>query len=173
MCPTKEFALHLEIAMLKGIELNGSHIPEFVCLLRQLNSEWHKKAGGLFRFPTEPEDDNSPHFFCPHGPASVKFDVHVEQKKIFSDLNFSEALRAFFAITHIGNIHYPEAGEAVAILLQRKLAGINAEGNFRLVPISDPHGSAIRWPPLIRIPFTDADSGSRSSSNKITKKCEI
>jgi hypothetical protein len=39
-------------------------IPQFVCLLRQLNVEWHKNAGGLLRFPAEPED-NSPHIFCP------------------------------------------------------------------------------------------------------------
>jgi hypothetical protein len=129
MCSTKEFRLNLEIAKLKGSEQNGSITPEFVCLLRQLNVEWHKNAGGLLRFPGEPEDD-SPHIFCPDGASSVKFDLQAERKKIYSDLNFSEVLRAFFCVAFIGNMHYPEAGEAVAILLQRKLAGINAEGKF-------------------------------------------
>jgi hypothetical protein len=127
MCTTKEFRLNLEIAKLKGTEENGSIIPEFICLLRQLNVEWHQTAGGLFRFPADP-DDNSPHIFCPDGVGTVKFDVHVESRKAYVDLNFSEALRAFFSVCFIWNYHYPEAGEAVAILLQRKLAGFNAEG---------------------------------------------
>jgi hypothetical protein len=128
MCTTKEFKLHQEIAKIKGLEQNGSYTPEFVCLLRQLNQEWHKSAGGLLRFPSEPEED-SPHILCCDGIGSVKFDLHVEKKKIFTGLNFSEALRAFFCVAFIGNLHYPEDGEAVAILLQRKLAGINGEGN--------------------------------------------
>jgi hypothetical protein len=92
MCTTKEFRLNLEIAKLKGTEENGSIIPEFICLLRQLNVEWHQTAGGLFRFPADP-DDNSPHIFCPDGVGTVKFDVHVESRKAHVDLNFSEALR--------------------------------------------------------------------------------
>jgi hypothetical protein len=127
MCATKEFRLNLEIAKLKGSEQNGSFIPEFVCLLRQLNLEWHKNSGGLLRFPSEVEED-SPHIFCRDGIASVSFDLHAEKQKIYSNLNFSEALRGFFYVSFIGNLHYPEEGEAVAILLQRKVAGINAEG---------------------------------------------
>jgi len=34
----------------------------------------------------------------------------------------------------------------------------------------DPHGSALRWPPWIRIRIRDADFGSGSGSYKITKK---
>lgn len=127
MCSTKEFRLNYEIAKLKGSEQNGSITPEFVCLLRQLNMEWHQNAGGLLRFPGEPEDQ-SPQIFCPDGAASVQFDLEVEGKKVYSGLNFSEVLRAFFCVAFIGNLHYPEAGEAVAILLQRKVAGLNAEG---------------------------------------------
>lgn len=129
MCCTKEFRLNLEIAQIKGSECNGSIIPELVCLLRQLNTEWHKIPGGLFRFPSEPEMD-SPHVFCRNGVESVKFDLHVEKKKIYTNLNFSEVLRAFFCVCFIGNMHYPEEGESVAILLQRKVACINAEGNL-------------------------------------------
>lgn len=129
ICATKEFRLNYEIAKLKGSEHNGSFVPEFVCLLRQLNIEWHKTPGGLLRFPSEAEDD-SPTIFCRDGPASVLFDVHVEKKKIFTELNFCEALRAFFSISFIGNLHYPEHGEAVAILLQRKVAGLNSEGTY-------------------------------------------
>ncbi len=127
MCATREFRLNLEIAKIKGGEQNGSIVPEFVCLLRQLTVEWHKNPGGLLRFPSEPESD-SPHILCPEGVGSIKFDLHVEKKKIFADLNFSEALRAFFSVSFIGNLEYPEQAEAVAILLQRKVAGINAEG---------------------------------------------
>lgn len=134
MCTTKEFKLHLEIAKIKGLEQNGSSTPEFVCLLRQLNQEWHKIPGGLFRFPSEPEND-SPHILCCDGAGSVMFDLHVEKKKIYRDLNFSEALRAFFAVAFIGNMHYPEEAEAVAILLQRNLAGINGEGNEHIIMI--------------------------------------
>jgi hypothetical protein len=130
LCSTKEFMLNLEIARIKGAEQNGSIIPEFVCLLRQLNMEWHRSQGGLLRFPSETEED-SPHILCTNGVGSVQFDLHVERKKIFTGLNFSEALRAFFAVSFIGNLHYPEAGEALAILLQRKLAGFNAEGKLK------------------------------------------
>jgi hypothetical protein len=128
MCSTKEFRLKLEIARIKGSELNGSLIPELICLLRQLNTEWHKNPGGLFRFPTEPEI-HSPHIFCPQGTESLKFELHVENNPIYTNLNFSEVLSAFFCITFIGNIHYPKDGESSAILLQRKVAGINADGN--------------------------------------------
>ena len=44
---------------------------------------------------------------------------------------------------------------------------------FPLVKFSvldpDPHGSALRWPPWIRIRSIDADSGSGSSSYELTK----
>jgi hypothetical protein len=135
MCATKEFRLNLEIAKIKGSEQNGSFIPELVCLLRQLNLEWHKNSGGLLRFPSEPEED-SPHILCRDGVSSVKFDLHVEKQKIYEDLNFSEALRAFFSVAFVGNLHYPENGEAVAILLQRKVAGINAEGTVVIKQVS-------------------------------------
>jgi hypothetical protein len=111
MCTTKEFWLNLEIAKLKGKEQNGSIIPEFVCLLHQLTIKWHKTAGGLLQFPSEP-DDISPHIFCPDGVGSVKFDLHGDYEKVFTDLNFSEAIRALFSVAFIGNIHYPANGEA-------------------------------------------------------------
>jgi hypothetical protein len=53
LCPTKEFRLKLELANLKSKEHNGSYVPEYICLLRQLNLVWHKTHEGLFRFPTE------------------------------------------------------------------------------------------------------------------------
>jgi len=37
-------------------------------------------------------------------------------------------------------------------------------------PEPDPHGSALRWPPWIRICIRDAGSGSGSRSFKITEK---
>lgn len=129
ICATKEFMLNLQIAKLKGADLNGSYVPELICLLRQLNTQWHKVPGGLFRFPGEPEG-KSPNILCRDGIASVSFDVHAEEKKIFEDVNICEALRGFFSIAFIGNMHYPELGEGVAILLQRKVAGINIEGAF-------------------------------------------
>ena len=117
------------MATLKGSELNGSYVPEMICLLRQLNAEWHKSPGGLFRFPGEPENE-SPQILCRDGVASVTFDVRAEGKTIFSEVNICEALRGFFSIAFVGNMHYPELGEAVAILLQRKVAGINVEGGY-------------------------------------------
>jgi hypothetical protein len=53
----------------------------------------------------------------------------VENEPIYSNLNFSEVLFAFFCVIFIVNIHYPKDRESVAILLQCKVAGINAEGN--------------------------------------------
>jgi hypothetical protein len=129
MCPTKEFQLSLEIAKIKGAERNGTYIPELICLLRELNMLWHKNRGGLLRYPSEPES-NSPHIFCRHGLDGLQFDLHVEQKQVFSALNFTEVLAAFFCLAFIGNLHYPEEAEAVAVLLQRKVAGINDEGKF-------------------------------------------
>ena len=127
MCSTKEFHLNLEIAKLKGNELNGSIVPEYVCLLRQLTLEWHKNQGGLLRFPAEPEP-LSPHIYCTQGAASVKFEVCAENKIIFADLNFNDAVAGFFYITFIGNLAYPAEGESVAIWLQRKVVGINDDG---------------------------------------------
>lgn len=144
---TKEMRLNLEIAKLKGTELNGSFIPEFVCLLRHLNLQWHKTPGGLLRFPSEPEP-TSPHIFCCEGVGSIKFDLHVEMKKIFRNLNFSEVLRAFFAVAFIGNLHYPEEGEGVAILLQRKVAGITCEGERNIIPICYSNGTVHFLPVL-------------------------
>jgi hypothetical protein len=129
ICATKEFMLNLQMAKLKGADLNGSYVPELICLLRQLNTQWHKVPGGLFRFPGEPEG-KSPNILCRDGIGSVSFDVHAEEKKVFEDVNICEALRGFFSIAFIGNMHYPELGEGVAILLQRKVAGINIEGAF-------------------------------------------
>jgi hypothetical protein len=127
LCVSKDFVLSMKRASLKGVELNGSYVPEFICLLRQLTFEWHKTQGGLLRFPGEPESA-SPNILCVDGPASVAFDVHAEYKKVFSQLNLCEALRAFFSIAFVCNLEYPADGEAVAILLQRKVAGIDAEG---------------------------------------------
>jgi hypothetical protein len=62
MCSTKEFRLNLEIAKLKGSELNGSIIPEFICLLRQLNMEWHNMySRGLPEIPWRARRQQSPH----------------------------------------------------------------------------------------------------------------
>ncbi len=99
----------------------GASSPQFVCLLCQLNVEWHKNAGGLLRFPAEPED-NSPHIFCPQGICSVLINLHEENRKIYSGLNFSKVLRAFFSVAFIGNIHKQGEGEAIVVLLQCKLA---------------------------------------------------
>jgi hypothetical protein len=85
---SKEFRLKLDIAKLKGSELNDSIILEFVCLLRQLNIEWHHTAGGLgglLRFPGEPEE-GSPHIFCPESVGSIQFDLNGEYKKVYTDL---------------------------------------------------------------------------------------
>lgn len=127
MCSTKEFRLQLQIANIKGNELNGSYIPEYICLLRQLNFEWHKDRGGLFRFPAEPETA-SPHIFCSKGADTMKFSIHAEMKEVLGNLTFDEAVSAFFYICFIGNLEYPEAGEAVAIWLQRKVAELNSTG---------------------------------------------
>jgi hypothetical protein len=121
--------LKLEIAKIKGTELNGSYVPEYVCLLRQLNHEWHKTSGGLFRYPAE-DEPTSPHIYCGKGEETLKFDICAEHKTIYSDLNFNDALAAFFYVAFIGNLEYPAKGEAVAVWLQRKIAGINFEGKF-------------------------------------------
>lgn len=129
MCPTTEFRLQLKLSQLKGGQLNASYIPEYVCLLRQLNFEWHQSRGGLFRYPGEHEP-NSPHIFCSEGTETLRFDVHSEKKKIFANLNFNESVAAFFYVTFVGNLEYPQEGEAVAVWLQRKVAGINLEGRL-------------------------------------------
>jgi hypothetical protein len=53
----------------------------------------------------------------------VKFHLNVDNEKVFTDLNFSEAIQALFSVAFIGNIHYPEIGEAVAILLKKNWLG--------------------------------------------------
>ncbi len=57
--------------------------------------------------------------------------MHAENKVFFVDLNFNEAIAAFFHLTFVCNLHYPEEGEAVAVWLQRKIAGIDYPGKIR------------------------------------------
>jgi hypothetical protein len=62
-----------------------------------------------------------------------RFEVHSEQKAFFKDLNFHEAVAAFFHVAFVGNLRYPDEAEAVAIWLQRKVAGINEPGDKLLL----------------------------------------
>jgi hypothetical protein len=98
-----------------------------ICLLRQLNVKWHKIPRG-----SVPVSFKQRLTACTFSASSVQrasSELHVENEPIYSNLNFSEVLFAFFCVIFIVNIHYPKDRESVAILLQCKVAGINAEGN--------------------------------------------
>ncbi len=56
------------------------------------------------------------------------FDFHMEQRKILSGMTLTTAIASFFHISFIGQLKYPMKGEAVAIVLQRKFAKVDEEG---------------------------------------------
>jgi hypothetical protein len=70
----------------------------------------------------------SPHIVFIEEQSSYTFEVHAEQKLFMTDLNFNEALTSFLHLAFVGNLRYPENGEAVAVWIQRKVAGINDPG---------------------------------------------
>jgi hypothetical protein len=72
----------------------------------------------------------SPHIVFLEEQRRYSFQVHAEQKPFLIDLNFNEALTSFLHLAFVGNLRYPENGEAVAVWIQRKVAGINDPGNF-------------------------------------------
>jgi hypothetical protein len=114
--------------------LQGSKIPLYVCLLRELTHIWHQKLGGLVRFPNE-EEPNSLHLLCDERPpgGDMVFDIHLEQRKVLSGMNLPTAVASFFHVAFIGQLRYPREGEAVAILLQRKLAKVDPEGKRKML----------------------------------------
>ena len=95
-----------------------------ICLLRQLNVKWHKIPRGSV--PVSFKQRLTACTFSASRVQRASSELHVENEPIYSNLNFSEVLCAFFCV---GNIQYPKDRESVAILLQQKVAGINAEGN--------------------------------------------
>jgi hypothetical protein len=50
---TKDFRLRAEAIKLKCADLDGSKIPEYVFLIRELSQLWHSKKSGLFRTDEE------------------------------------------------------------------------------------------------------------------------
>ncbi len=106
-----------------------------MCLLRELTHIWHQKLGGLVRFPDE-EEPNSLHLLCverPPGGGDMVFDIHLEQRKVLSGMNLPTAVASFFHVAFIGQLRYPREGEAVAILLQRRLAKVDPEGKRKIM----------------------------------------
>jgi hypothetical protein len=131
-CRTEASRQRMEVAKTKSLELQGSKIPLYVALLRELTLVWHKNFGGLIRITGE-EESSGPHILCREGKCAMSFDIHVEKKKVLEDLTFTSAIASFFHIIFILQLKYPEEAEAVTILLQRKVAKVDEEGkNIRL-----------------------------------------
>jgi len=126
-CRTEGAKKRMESADLLSKELQGSKVPQYVCHLRELTLVWYKKLGGFIRFPGE-EEKGGPHIVCHETTVGLRFDIHSEQKKVLGNLSFPTALATFFHIVFIGQLKYPADNEAVAILLQRRLAKIDEEG---------------------------------------------
>jgi hypothetical protein len=126
-CRTEVSKNRLEAGIMKSVEFHGSKIPEYVALLRELNQVWHKNLGGLFRVPAEKES-NSPHILCREVSGAMYFDIHVEQTKVLKDLTLANAIASFFHIVFIGQLKYPDEGDAVATFLQRRVAKVDEKG---------------------------------------------
>lgn len=131
-CRTEAYKLRMETAELRCKELQGSRIPMYVGLLRELSYFWHQDLGGFIRIPEE-DEPNSPHLLCRELPGTIQFDFHMEQKKVLRGMTLSTAIAAFFHISFIGQLKYPLKGEAVAILLQRRLAKVDEEGKYNII----------------------------------------
>ncbi len=86
------------------------------------------------RFPDE-EEPNSLHLLCVERPGGgdMVFDIHLEQRKVLSGMKLTTAVASFFHVAFIGQLRYPREGEAVAILLQRRLAKVDPEGNRKML----------------------------------------
>jgi hypothetical protein len=68
----------------------------------------------------------------------LRFEVHAEQKTLFFDLNFQEAVAAFYHVVCVGSLRYPDEAVSFTIWLQRKVIGINVPGDisvFSLPPL--------------------------------------
>jgi hypothetical protein len=126
-CTSEASKLRMEAAELRSKEIQGSQVPVYVGLLRELSYFWHQDLGGFIRFPEEAEP-NCPHLLCRELRGTTEFDFHLEQKKVLRGMTFPVALASFFHIVFIGQLKYPPKGESVAILLQRRLAKVDEEG---------------------------------------------
>ncbi len=96
-CTTKAAKKRLETADLLSKEHSGSQIPLYVCYLRKLNLQFHKRLDGLIQFPGE-NKSNSVHIVCQEFSDPLLFDVHFEQKKVLEDLSFPCTLVFFLNI---------------------------------------------------------------------------
>jgi hypothetical protein len=128
-CNTEATRKRMEVAATMCMEQQGSRIPEYVAVARELTLFWHKNLCGLFRYPSEEELSN-PHILCREAAGSMRFDIHTNQQKIFQDLTLSSAISSFFHVIFISQLKYPPEGEAVAILLQRRLARVDEKGTI-------------------------------------------
>jgi len=89
-----------------------------------VEAQFHKRLDRLIQFPGE-HKSNSVHIVCQEFSDPLLFDVHFEQKKVLEDLSYPCAL-VFFQhyLIFIGQRKYPSEAEAVAIVLQRRVAKI-------------------------------------------------
>ncbi len=129
--PFQDYEQKLEAARVKSAQQMGSSLPIIVCWLRELNFHWHKVQGGLFLHPGE-EEDTSPHFLVVKNAAGTRlpFDVRAERKTFFSGLNLAEAIATFFQLCFVANTKYPVKGDAVALWMQQRVAGIVDKGRL-------------------------------------------
>jgi hypothetical protein len=105
-------------------------VHDWVADLRQLNCHWHDTPAGFIRYANEREPDG-PHLLCHHAdtPPRMRFDLVLGRGvTVYSGLSFRRALAAYFHVVFATDLEYAREGEAVAIWLQRKVAGIKKEG---------------------------------------------
>ena len=100
-----------------------------MCLLRELNHLWKKNRSGFLRFPNQPDID-LPHLICEEGEFGYEFNLRALGVTVFHSLSFNDAIAAFFHLTFAVGLRYPENGEAVAVWLQRKVAGLDEKGKI-------------------------------------------
>lgn len=125
----KDFNDNMEKADAKSKEYNNSSIPERVCLLRELNFYWYKTRSELFCFPgEESKKSGSPHILCLEEENGMRFNIVAEERTVFEDLNFNEALCSFFHLVFVVDMKYPKKAEALCIWLQKKVAVMTEAG---------------------------------------------
>jgi hypothetical protein len=115
-------------------EASAKSLEHQACqILRELSFVWHQNFGGFIRRFEEPAPPSAgPHLMCRETALSVSsslsFYICVDGRLVLGNLRLLSAIAAFFHLILVGQLKYAAEGEAVALLLQRRVAKVVEKG---------------------------------------------